>query len=98
MYPPTKIPPQKILPNKFSLRSERGNQPPDRRCRLGCGRGYYGRTLKCRLRRPAQNAQARAAESWFFRETASGKLLKDVRKRLREADLPFAYVSPRPTQ
>ena len=38
---------------------------------------------------------ARAAESWFFRETASGKLLKDVRTKLQEAGLPFApYIAP----
>ena len=38
---------------------------------------------------------ARAAESWFFRETASGKLLKDVRKKLQEAGLPLApYIAP----
>ena len=38
---------------------------------------------------------ARAAETWFFRETASGKLLKDVRKKLQEEGLPFAfYIAP----
>lgn len=38
---------------------------------------------------------ARAAESWFFRETASGKLLKDVRQKLKEAENPIApYLIP----
>ena len=38
---------------------------------------------------------ARAAETWFFRETASGKLLKDVRTKLQEEGLPFAfYIAP----
>ena len=38
---------------------------------------------------------ARAAESWFFKETASGRLLKDVRKLLQKEELPFApYLAP----
>lgn len=37
----------------------------------------------------------RAAESWFFRETEAGKLLKDVRKQLMDQGLPFAfYLTP----
>lgn len=38
---------------------------------------------------------ARAAESWFFRDTASGKLLKEVKAKLQEEKLPFAfYITP----
>lgn len=38
---------------------------------------------------------ARAAESWFFTQTASGQLLKDVRKTLKDQGLPFAfYITP----
>ena len=38
---------------------------------------------------------ARSAESWFFRETASGKLLKDVRDKLTQDGLKVAfYITP----
>ena len=38
---------------------------------------------------------ARAAESWFFQQTASGQLLKDVRAKLQGEKLGFAfYIAP----
>lgn len=38
---------------------------------------------------------ARAAESWFFRETATGKLLKKARETLHEAKVPiWFYLTP----
>lgn len=38
---------------------------------------------------------ARSAETWFFTKTASGKLLKDVRRKLKEDEVPFSfYIAP----
>ncbi|PCJ67102.1 MAG: hypothetical protein COA73_00345 [Candidatus Hydrogenedentota bacterium] len=38
---------------------------------------------------------ARAAETWFFAETEAGQLLKDVRQKLQDDDVPFGfYVVP----
>ena len=38
---------------------------------------------------------ARSAESWFFRETATGKLLKDVKVVLHQAKVPiWFYITP----
>lgn len=38
---------------------------------------------------------ARAAESWFFRETATGKLLKEARETLHQAKVPiWFYLTP----